>query len=87
MPRLAWLGLGQTKRADRGIKVMDKDLQRAYELVLADLEERNSHTLGRLLKWEISQDNSAQNSRGESEIAYRALLAAKNFMEAHSTTN
>lgn len=57
MPRLAWLGLGQTKR---------------------DLEERNSHTLGRLLKWEISQDNSAQNSRGESEIAYRALLAATN---------
>jgi hypothetical protein len=66
---------------------MDKDLQRAYELVLADLEDRNSHTLGRLLNWEISQDNSAQNSRGEDEVIYRALLAAKNYMEAHSTKN
>jgi hypothetical protein len=56
---------------------MSDELKRAYVLVLADLEDRNSHTIGRLLEWDITGK--------EDELIYRAWLVAKNFM--YSTTN
>ena len=50
------------------------ELEKAYELVLADLEDRNSHTIGRLLKWDLTGQ--------EDEIMYRAWLVAKQFIES-----
>jgi len=66
---------------------MEEELASAYELVLADLENRNSHTLGRLLKWEITQGDNSTALDPESEVMFRALLAAKNFIEAHTPAN
>jgi hypothetical protein len=51
------------------------ELDKAYEIVLADLEERNSHTIGRLLLWDLTGQ--------EDEIMYRAWLVAKNFIEQY----
>lgn len=51
---------------------MNPELQAAYELVLADLEDRNSHVIGRLLEWDIKG--------GEDEHLYRTWLVAKNYM-------
>jgi hypothetical protein len=51
------------------------ELQKAYEIVLADLEDRNSHTIGRLLRWDITGQ--------EDELMYRAWLVAKNFIEQY----
>lgn len=48
------------------------DLDKAYELVLADLEDRNSHVIGKLLHWDITGQ--------EDETIYRAWLLAKNFI-------
>lgn len=53
---------------------MNAELKAAYELVLEDMEDRNSHVLGRLLKWDstgIDEDD---------ELMYRTWLVAKNFM-------
>lgn len=50
----------------------NQELQHAYTLVLADLEDRNSHLIGRLLEWDLSG--------GEDEILYRTWLVAKNFL-------
>ncbi len=52
------------------------ELQKAYEIVLADLEERNSHTIGRLLRWDIE-------GSPDDELMYRAWLVAKNFIEQY----
>jgi hypothetical protein len=52
------------------------ELDKAYELVLADLEERNSHTIGRLLKWDLTGQ--------EDELMYRAWLSAKHFIEQNT---
>ena len=54
---------------------MNEELEQAYALVLADLEDRNSHVIGRLLEWDI---------RGslEDELMYRTWIVAKNFMYA-----
>jgi hypothetical protein len=49
------------------------ELEKAYEIVLADLEERNSHTIGRLLRWDLTGQ--------EDEIMYRAWVVAKTFIE------
>jgi len=49
------------------------ELDKAYELVLADLEERNSHTIGRLLRWDLTGQ--------EDELMYRAWVVAKTFIE------
>jgi hypothetical protein len=57
---------------------MTKELEKAYEMVLADLEDRNSHTIGRLLAWDIGKYFSDR----EDEIMFRAWLAAKNFIES-----
>jgi hypothetical protein len=54
---------------------MSEELEQAYALVLADLEDRNSHTIGRLLQWDITGK--------EDELMYRAWLTAKNFIEAY----
>lgn len=51
------------------------ELEQAYKIVLADLEDRNSHTIGRLLEWDITG--------GEDELMYRAWLLAKQFIEQH----
>ena len=58
---------------------MNPELKAAYELVLADLEDRNSHTIGRLLQWDITGK--------EDELMYRAWLVAKNFIEAYEWEN
>lgn len=55
------------------------ELQKAYEIVLADLEDRNSHTIGRLLRWDITGQ--------EDELMYRAWLVAKNFIEKYEWEN
>jgi len=52
------------------------ELDKAYEIVLADLEERNSHTIGRLLRWDIQ-------GSPDDELMYRAWLVAKTFIEQH----
>jgi hypothetical protein len=49
------------------------ELDKAYEIVLADLEERNSHTIGRLLRWDLTGQ--------EDELMYRAWVVAKTFIE------
>jgi hypothetical protein len=51
------------------------ELDKAYELVLADLEDRNSHTIGRLLRWDLTGQ--------EDEVMYRAWLSAKQFIEQY----
>jgi hypothetical protein len=55
------------------------ELDKAYELVLADLEERNSHTIGRLLKWDLTGQ--------EDELMYRAWVVAKTFIEQYELDN
>jgi hypothetical protein len=52
------------------------ELEQAYEIVLADLEDRNSHTIGRLLRWDMTGDP-------EDELMYRTWLIAKNFIEQY----
>jgi hypothetical protein len=52
------------------------ELDKAYQIVLADLEDRNSHTIGRLLRWDIQ-------GSPDDELMYRAWLTAKNFIEAY----
>ena len=54
------------------------ELQKAYEIVLADLEDRNSHTIGRLLRWDIQGDP-------QDEMMFRAWLVAKNFWYSYQT--
>jgi hypothetical protein len=56
------------------------ELEQAYEIVLADLEDRNSHTIGRLLRWDMTGDP-------EDELMYRTWLIAKNFIEAYEWDN
>lgn len=51
---------------------MNDELEQAYALVLADLENRNSHVIGRLLEWDLSG--------GEDEHLYRTWLVAKNYL-------
>ena len=51
------------------------ELEQAYKLVLDDLEDRNSHTIGRLLQWDLTGQ--------EDELMYRAWLVAKQFIEEH----
>ena len=57
---------------------MNEELEQAYALVLADLEDRNSHLIGRLLEWDISG--------GEDELMYRTWLVAKNFLYSYQTS-
>ena len=58
---------------------MNEELEKAYALVLEDLEDRNSHTIGRLLAWDITGK--------EDELMYRAWLVVKNFIEAYEWEN
>ena len=57
---------------------MNEELEQAYALVLADLEDRNSHVIGRLLEWDISGQ--------EDELLYRTWLVAKNFLYSFNQT-
>ena len=57
---------------------MNEELEQAYALVLADLEDRNSHVIGRLLEWDISGK--------EDELLYRTWLVAKNFLYSFDQT-
>lgn len=50
------------------------NIDEAYKIVLADLEDRNSHTIGRLLQWDYTGKDD--------ELMYRAWLVAKNFIES-----
>ena len=56
---------------------MNEELEKAYALVLEDLEDRNSHVIGRLLEWDI---NASALSAKEYELLYRTWLVAKNFL-------
>lgn len=51
------------------------ELDKAYEIVLADLEDRNSHTIGRLLQWDLTGQ--------ENELMFRTWLVAKQFIEGN----
>ena len=51
---------------------MNEELEQAYALVLAALEDRTSHLIGRLLEWDISGKDD--------EVMYRTWLVAKNFL-------
>lgn len=55
----------------------DPELNDAMWKVLDHLEEYNSHTLGRLLHWEMFGSVSDR----EDELIYRTFLVAKNFLE------
>lgn len=57
---------------------MNEQLEKAYALVLEDLEDRNSHVIGRLLEWDISGQ--------EDELLYRTWLVAKNFLYSFNQT-
>jgi hypothetical protein len=62
---------------------MNEELEQAYALVLADLEYRNSHLIGRLLEWDI---NKEALSPREDELLYRTWLVAKNFLYSYQTS-
>ena len=62
---------------------MNEELEKAYALVLADLEDRNSHVIGRLLEWDINEDSLSPR---ESELLYRTWLVAKNFLYSYQTS-
>ena len=55
------------------------ELEQAYQIVLADLEDRNSHTIGRLLEWDYTGRDD--------EVMYRAWLVAKQFIESYGWDN
>jgi hypothetical protein len=55
---------------------MNEEQTKAARIVLDYLEDRNSHTIGRLLEWDLFDGR-------EDEISYRTWLVAKNFEEAY----
>lgn len=55
---------------------MNEEQRKAAEIVLDFLEENNSHTIGRLLQWDLFDGR-------ENEITYRTWLVAKTFEEAY----
>lgn len=55
------------------------NIDEAYKIVLADLEDRNSHTIGRLLQWDYTGRDD--------EVMYRAWLVAKQFIESFEWDN
>lgn len=57
---------------------MNEELEWAYSLVLTDLEDRNSHVIGRLLEWDMG-------NKEDDELMYRTWLVAKNFMYSFQT--
>lgn len=52
------------------------DLDTAYQMVLADLEDNNNHTVGRLLYWH----KYGTNDKSQNELMYRTWLVAKKFL-------
>jgi hypothetical protein len=56
----------------------DPDLDDAIWKILDYLEENNSHTLGRLLHWEMFGSTSDR----EDELMFRTFLVARNFLES-----
>lgn len=52
---------------------MNEQQKRAAQIVLDYLEENNSHTIGKLLAWELL-------GKGDDEKMSRALELAKNFI-------
>ena len=55
---------------------MNDEQTKAARIVLDYLEENNSHTIGRLLEWDLFDGR-------EDELSYRTWLVAKNFEEAY----
>jgi hypothetical protein len=55
---------------------MTEEQRKAAEIVLDYLEENNSHTIGRLLAWDLFDGR-------ENEITYRTWLVAKTFEEQY----
>lgn len=54
----------------------------ALEIILADLEENNNHTLGKLLIWAYREDTL---DKEKAELAYRAWLLARDFLNYGKT--
>jgi hypothetical protein len=53
---------------------MNEEQEKAARIVLDYLEENNSHTIGRLLNWDLFDGS-------EESISYRTWLVAKEFEE------
>lgn len=56
---------------------MNKELKNALEIVLADLEENNNHTVGKLLYWAYFEDEMTKDKALQT---YRAWLLARDFI-------
>lgn len=58
---------------------MNKEQMEAARVVLDYLEENNSHTIGRLLAWDLFGEQDPKRD----EILFRTLLVAKQFEEQY----
>jgi hypothetical protein len=58
---------------------MNEEQTRAARIVLDYLEENNSHTIGRLLTWDLFGEEDPKRD----ELRYRTWLVAKQFEEAY----
>ena len=56
---------------------MNEEQTRAAKIVLDYLEENNSHTIGRLLAWDLFGETDPQRD----ELRFRTWLVAKQFEE------
>lgn len=56
---------------------MNNELKNALKIVLADLENDNNHTIGKLLYWAYYEENLTAE---KAELAYRAWLLARDFI-------
>ncbi|NBW18825.1 MAG: hypothetical protein EBR82_63710 [Caulobacteraceae bacterium] len=59
---------------------MNEEQKKAAEMVLAFLEENNSHTLGRLLEWELF----GVADPIQDELLFRAHQVASSFLFAYN---
>jgi hypothetical protein len=59
---------------------MTEEQIKASEIVLAYLENINSHTLGRLLEWQLFGEQDPR----QDELLYRAHLSASSFLFAYN---
>ncbi len=59
---------------------MTEEQEKAAKIVLAYLEDINSHTLGRLLKWQLFGEQDPR----QDELLYRAELSASSLLFAYN---
>ncbi len=64
----------------KGLNKMNEELRKAAQIVLDYLEDNNSHTIGRLLAWDLFGEQDAKRD----EVRYRTWLVAKQFEEQYN---